>query len=159
MENKKIVKHLIDFQKAYFENCFSMMVRFQQQAENIFNIFHYFPGISEEGKKIMNDRTDAYKKWIDDLKKAMDEGYAKVEAFFEKNSMDMFKDQIGKMFNFYLQQANWMPQDLTKTMEELDATYKKGCDEFKKYVDQNIQSMQNFYNASDKPQIKTKKQK
>jgi hypothetical protein len=63
------------------------------------------------------------------------------------------------MFNIFLNQANWMPQDFKKAMEELAATYKKGRDEFKKYVDENIRRVEDFYSTAKKPQTKTKKQK
>jgi len=73
--------------------------------------------------------------------------------------MVMFQEQTEKMFNSFLNQANWMPQDLKKTMEELAATYKKGCDEFKKYVDENIWRMEYFSPITNKPQTKTKQKK
>jgi hypothetical protein len=85
--------------------------------------------------------TIAYKKGFDDLKKAIDEGYDKVEEFFDRNAMVMFQDQTDKMFNAFLNQKNWMPMDLKKTLEELTDMYKKGCGEFTKQVDENIQRM------------------
>ena len=159
MNNKEMLKQMIDLNKKSFDNCFSMMVTLQLQAENIFNFFRYFPITSDEGKKIMDQRTNAYKKWIDDLKKAMDEGYAKVEAFFDSDALNMFRNKNQRMFNSYLTGVNWMPQNLKKTMEELDATYKKGCDEFQQYVDENIKSLKNVYAIADKSQTKTKLRK
>jgi hypothetical protein len=159
MNNKEMLKQIIDLNKKSFDNCFLMMVTLQLQAENIFNFFHYFPIISDEGKKIMDQRTNAYKKWIDDLKKAMDEGYAKVETFFDSDATNLFHDKTQKMFNSYLTEVTWMPQNLKKTMEELDATYKKSCDEFNQYVDENIQSLKNFYAITDKSQTKTRQRK
>jgi len=159
MNNKEIMKQMINFQKESLENCFSMMVTLQLQAENIFNFFHYLPIMSDEGKKFMKQRTDAYKKWIDDLKKIMDDGYSRVEVFCDSNKMMMFRDHTEKMYDFYLNQAKWIPQDVKKTMEELDATYKKGCDEFKKYVDEYIRSLKNYYNFTHASQNKTNQQK
>jgi hypothetical protein len=156
MNNKEIMKQMINFQKESLENCFSMMVTLQLQAENIFNFFHYLPIMSDEGKKFMKQRTDAYKKWIDDLKKIMDDGYSRVEVFCDSNKMMMFRDHTEKMYDFYLNQAKWIPQDVKKTMEELDATYKKGCDEFKKYVDEYIRSLKNLYNTTHTSQTETK---
>ena len=156
MNNKDMMKQMIDFQKESLKNCFSMMVTLQLQAENIFNFFHYLPIMSDEGKKFMKQRTDAYKKWIDDLKKVMEEGYSRVEAFCDNNTMIMFRDHTEKMYKFYLNQANSIPQDLKKTMEELDTTYKKGCDEFKKYVDEYIRSLKNLYNTTHTSQTETK---
>lgn len=137
-----------------------MMVTIQDQAEKLMNTFvNQTPGISDEGKKVMNQWKNACKKGIDDFKKAIDEGYARIEAFFENNTMVKFQDQAENMFNSYLNQANWMPPDLKKTMEEFAATYKKSCEEFKKYVDENVWRMVNFSTTDMKSQTKTKKRK
>ena len=157
MNNRKIVKQLIASNKASFDNCFTIMVTLQQQAENIFNFFHYLPIMTDEGRKFMKQRTDAYKKWVDDLKKAMDEGYAKIEAFYDNNEMVNLEEQTKKMFNSCVNRANWMPPEVKKLLEELDAIYKKGCDEFQKYVEENRRQMENYYKNFYKSQTKTKK--
>ncbi len=156
MDNRKTVKQLIAFHKASFDNYFSIMVNLQQQAENIFNFFHYFPIMTEEGKKFINQRTDAYKKWVDELKKAMDEGYAKIEAFYDDKSMVNLQDQTKKLFTSCANPEVWMSPDVKKLLEELDAIYKKGCDEFQKYVETNRRQMENYYNNLHKTQNKTK---
>jgi hypothetical protein len=160
MDNKEIVKQMIDFHKASFENCFSMMVTLQGQAERLLNTFvDQTPGISDESKKVVNQWSGAYKKGIDDLRKAMDEGYSKAEIFFNNNAIVKFQDQAEKMFNSYLNQVNWMPPDLKKTLGELAATYKKSCDEFNKYVEENIWRMSTFSSFNNKSPKKTKSQK
>jgi len=155
-----MVKQAIDFHKKSFENCFSMMVTIQGQAEKLMKTFvDQAPGISDEGRKVMNQWKDACKKGIDDFKKAIDEGYARIEAFFENDTMAKLQDQAENMFNSYLNQANWLPPDFKKTVDDLTSTYKKSCDEFKKYVDENIRRMVNFPSANTKSQTGTKKQK
>ena len=71
----------------------------------------------------------------------------------------MFQEQTEKMFNSYLNQVNWTPPDLKKTMEDLTATYQKGCDDFKKHLDENIKRMGNVYSVADKTQENTKQKK
>jgi len=160
MDNKEMIKQAIDFHKKSFENCFSMMVTIQGQAEKLMKTFvDQTPGISDEGKKVMNQWKDACKKGMDDFKKAIDEGYARIEVFFENNAMASFQNQAENMFNSYLNQANWIPPDLKKTMEEFTAIYKKSCEEFKKYVDENVWRMVNFSANDKKSQTKTKRQK
>jgi len=156
MRNKEIVKQMINFQKESLENCFSMMVTLQLQAENILNFFHYLPVISDEGKKFMQQRTDAYKKWIDDLKKIMDEGYSRVEEFCDNNKMMTFREHTEHMYQFYLNQSKYISHDVKNTLEMMDATYKKGCDEFKKYVDDYVLSMKNVYYANQPPSTEKK---
>ena len=82
MDDRKMFKQLIEFHRISLTNCFSMMVMMQQQAENILNIFHYLPIMTDDGKKFMKQRADLYKKWIDDLKKAMDEGYDRICSLY-----------------------------------------------------------------------------
>jgi gas vesicle protein len=160
MDNKKMVKQMIDLHKTSFKNSFSTMVMLQNQAEKLMKtLVDHTPGISDEGKKVIDQWTDAYKKGIDDLKKAIDDGYDKIEAFFDSNAMVMLQDQTEKMFNAFLNQQNWMPQDLKKTMEELTAMYKKGCEDFKKNLDENIRRMENFYPVAKKAQENNKQKK
>jgi anti-sigma28 factor (negative regulator of flagellin synthesis) len=159
MDNKKMVKQMIDLHKTSFGNCFSTMVTLQDQAEKLMKTFvDHTPGISDEGKKVIDQWTDAYKKGVDDLKKAIDEGYYKVDEFFNSNAMVMLQDYTEKMFDAFLNQRNWMPIDLKKTMEELTATYKNGCDDFKKQVDESVQRMGKIFPANDKTQTNNKQQ-
>lgn len=158
MDNKEIMKQMIDFHKTTFENCFSMMTMVQGQSEKLLKTFSdQTPGINDENRKMIEQWSDAYKKGIKDFKKIMDEGYINMEKLFNSNSIDMFQEQAERMFNSYLNQINWIPPDLKKTMEEFAATYKKGCEEFKKYVDENIWRIQNFSPNVKKSPAKKKK--
>lgn len=158
MDNKKMMKQMIDLHKASFKNVFSTTVMLQNQAEKIMKtLVDHTPGINDEGKKVIDQWTDAYKKAFDDLKKAIDDGYDKVEEFFNSAAMMILQEQTEKMFDAFLNQKNWMPQDLKKTMEELTSTYTKGCDDFKKYFDENIKRMENSYSSANKTPTKDKK--
>lgn len=160
MDNKEIVKQMIDLHRTSFGNFFSVMVTLQDQAEKIMKSFlDHIPGITDEGKKVMEELNSVYKKNRDDFKKAVDEGYEKVEVFFDGNATTMFQDQTKKMFDLFSYQKNWMPFDFMKHMEELAAMYKKGYDEFNKQIEENIQRMGEFSSAANKPQTKTKQQK
>ena len=157
MDNKEIVKQMIDLHKTSFGNVFSTMVTLQDQAEKIMKTFvDQTPGITDEGKKVMDQLNSVYKKNRDDFKKAVDEGYEKVAVFFDGNAVAMFHDQTKKIFDLFSYQKNWMPFDFTKHMEELAAMYKKGYDEFNKQIDENIQRMGELSSVAKKPQTKTK---
>jgi gas vesicle protein len=160
MENKEIVKQMIDLYKISFENSFSAMVMFQDHAEKLLkNFIDHNPGMSDEGKKVIDQWNSVYKKGRDDFKKAMNEGYDKLETFFDNNSTFMFKDQSDNIFNTFSNQANWTPYDFKKAMEELASTYKNGYEELNKYVDKNVKNMGDFFSTTYKPQTKTKQQK
>jgi hypothetical protein len=161
MEKKEMIKQLIDLHKAAFENYFSMMVMLQDQTEKSFKPFiNNAPGMNNERKKCIDHWTNEYKKSRDDFKKAVDNGYDKVEAFFDYNAILQFQEQNEKIFNDFISQANWLPEDFKKATEDLAAIYKNGGNEFKKYVDKNINHVENFLSPANKPQRnKAKRQK
>ncbi|MFZ2396875.1 MAG: hypothetical protein WAW09_11385 [Smithella sp.] len=151
MDNKAIVKQMIDLHKTSFGNFFSTMVTLQDQAEKMMKTFvDRNPGITEEGKKVMEQLNSMYKKNCDDFKKAVDEGYEKIEVFFDGNAAAMFQDQTKKIFDLFSYQKNWMPFDFMKQMEDLAAMYKKGYDEFNKQIEENIQRVGEFSSAANK---------
>ncbi len=83
MDLEKIVKQTIDFQKATFDNTFNAMTMLQEQAERMSNMFlGQSQGLPEEGKKVIGEWVDAYKKGREDFKKSVDESFKKVEGFF-----------------------------------------------------------------------------
>lgn len=85
MEQKQMVKQMIDFNKTTFENTFNAITMLQDQAEKMANMFlQQATGIPEEGKKVLNEWTAAFKKGRDDFKKGVDENFKKVEDFFAK---------------------------------------------------------------------------
>jgi len=137
MRSKNTVKQMLDFHRATFENFFSLTAVLQCQAENIFNFFRYSPGMSGEIRAFMDKRIGSYRKEIDDLKKVMNEECAKAEKFFDNNTGVLFQDQTEKIFNSFLNRSKGMPHHLKKSLENLSAVYKTGCDEFKKYVEKN----------------------
>jgi len=152
MENKKIVNQMIDMHRKAFENCFSTILTLQEQAENLMKIFiDHVPGISDEGIRVMNQCADSYNKGLEELKKAIDEGYTRFETFFDSNTMVTFQDGTEQMFNALLNQKSWMPEDVRKIVEKLFANYMNGSDEFKKYFDENVWCLKHFPPVTGKP--------
>jgi Sec7-like guanine-nucleotide exchange factor len=150
MDNKQIVKQMMDLHKAALDNSFSTMAIFHDQAEKLLKTFiDNNPGMGDEGRKVMKQWFDVYKKGRDDFKKAMDEGHSKIEAFLNSDPKNMFKDPNEMMFNNFLNQANWMPNDFKKATEDLTGMYKKGFDEFKKYADENMNHMKDFFSIAE----------
>ena len=87
MEPLKMAKQMIDFQKATFDNTFEAMVLLQDQTERMAATFMeqatFFP---EEGKKMVRDWVQTFKKGREEFKKAVDESFAKVEAYFTQTA-------------------------------------------------------------------------
>ena len=83
MDQKKIAKQMIDFNKTAFDNIFSSMIMLQEQAEKMTStLLNQATGLPDEGKKVINEWIKAYKKGREDYKKAVDESFEKVEDFF-----------------------------------------------------------------------------
>lgn len=83
MEPLKLAKQMIDFNKATFDNSFNTMVLIQEQMEKMVNSFlEQSTWLPEEGKKILNEWVAAYKKGREEFKKAVNESYKKVDAYF-----------------------------------------------------------------------------
>ena len=83
MEPLKMAKQMIDFQKATFDNTFEAMVLLQDQTERMVGTFmEQTTFLPEEGKKMLREWVQTFKKGREEFKKAMDEGFGKVEAYF-----------------------------------------------------------------------------
>ncbi len=84
MIDNRIAKQVIEFQKATFENTFSAISMLQDQAEKATNMLlqtSVWP-VPEEGKKMLNEWVQAFKKGRDEYKKAVDENFKRMESFF-----------------------------------------------------------------------------
>ncbi len=83
MEQSKIAKQMIDFQKATFDNTFNAMTMLQDQTEKMVNMFlEQATWLPDHGKKALNEWVQAFKKGREDFKKAVDESFRKVDDFF-----------------------------------------------------------------------------
>ena len=84
MDQKKLFKQMLDFNKSAFENSFNAMVMLQEQAERAANtILDQATWLPEDGRKAIKQWADSYKKGRDDFKKLIDENYSRVETYFE----------------------------------------------------------------------------
>ncbi len=85
MDQQKMFKQMIDFQKSTFDNSFNAMATLQEQGEKMTRAFldqaHWLPG---EGKKAINDWIETYKTGRQSFKKTVEDNFSKVEEFFDK---------------------------------------------------------------------------
>jgi hypothetical protein len=83
MDQQKMFKQMMEFQKATFDNSFNAMSKLQEQGEMMVQTFiDQSPWLPEEGKKAIKDWIKAYQKGREDFKKTVDTNYQKVEDFF-----------------------------------------------------------------------------
>ncbi len=94
MDQKQIVKQMIEFNKTAFDNTFNAMAVLQDQTEKL--IFHFLekaPWFPAEGKKAINEWVSACKKGREEFKKNANESYKKVTDYFAKaKKEEMRKD-------------------------------------------------------------------
>ena len=84
MEPEQIAKEMIDFNKTAFDNSFKAMFVLQDQTEKMVSMFiEQTAFIPEEGKKLVIDWINTYKKGRDEFKNSADESFKKVESFFK----------------------------------------------------------------------------
>jgi 4-alpha-glucanotransferase len=66
------------------------------------------------------------------------------------NAMCMFREHNQKMATSLLDQATWMPEQGKKAITEWMKSYNKGCEDFKKIVDQNYQNLEKYFTGFSK---------
>jgi len=78
-----MTKQIITFQKTVFENTFNTVSTVQDQTEKLTGDFlTQLPWVNEEGRKVISNSTEFYKKARTDFKKAVDDGFVKMEELF-----------------------------------------------------------------------------
>ena len=83
MDQKQILKQMIEFNKTTFDNSFNAMVMVQEQTERMVSTFLVqSTWLPDEGKKVISDWVKAYNKGREDFKKLVDQSYKRVEDFF-----------------------------------------------------------------------------
>jgi len=82
MTPKELLKQMVNFNKAAFENSFNTMLILQEQMERMSRVYvDQTTGISAETKSAVNEWTQLYKKGLTDFKAMIEENFKKVEAF------------------------------------------------------------------------------
>jgi hypothetical protein len=83
MEPTTMAKQTLAFQRSLFENSFTAMKMVQDQTEKMLSTFlGQMSWVPDEGKKAITESIEFYKKARDDFKKAVDNGFAKMEEMF-----------------------------------------------------------------------------
>ncbi len=83
MEQKQIIRQVTEFNKAIFDSAFNNMIVMQDQAEKMFSRFlDKAPWLPEDGKKVLDDWMNTYKKGREEFKSSVDDSYKKVTDFF-----------------------------------------------------------------------------
>jgi hypothetical protein len=83
MDQKKLVKQMIDFYKTTFDNTYTALSIMQEQTERMTNMFlDQATSLPPEGKKALQEWMKAYKKGCEEFKKNVDDNFKKAENIF-----------------------------------------------------------------------------
>jgi hypothetical protein len=66
------------------------------------------------------------------------------------NALVTLQEQTEKMVNAFLDQATWLPEEGKKVTLDWIQAYRKGCEDFKKTVDENFKRVEDFIASSGK---------
>ena len=82
MDQKEILKQMMQFNKSAVENSFNALSIVQEQNEKIISTFlDQASWVPEDGRKGIKDWSEMYKKGYTDFKKMIDDYYQKVEGY------------------------------------------------------------------------------
>ena len=83
MDQKQVLKQMIDFNKAAFNNTFNAFVMLQEQAESMSNtLLTQATWLPQEGKNAIEELVKNSKTGRETFKKTVDESFKKVGDFF-----------------------------------------------------------------------------
>lgn len=83
MEQKKLFKEMVNFQKTAFDNSFKAIITVQEQGEKMVTVFlTQASWLPKDGKKAITDWIDVCKKRRDDFRDVVEESFSKVQDYF-----------------------------------------------------------------------------
>jgi hypothetical protein len=83
MEQKNVVKQMIQYNKTVFDTTFNSMAMLQDQMEKTTSMFlEQASWLPAEGRKVVEEWLKAYKKGRENFRSTADESFKKVEKFF-----------------------------------------------------------------------------
>jgi hypothetical protein len=84
----------------------------------------------------MMDHKQIAKQMVQFNKTAFDNSFKAMSLVYEQNE---------KMMQAFMGQAGWIPEEGRKALQDWMGSYKKGCDDFKKMVDDNYAKVEAFF--------------
>lgn len=82
-QRKQMLKQMIEFNQAMFNNTCNAIALAQDQFEKIAgNVLNQATWLPDEGRKAIEQWVESYKTGRDNFKKYVDESYKKVEEYF-----------------------------------------------------------------------------
>jgi len=87
MDMTQMIKQMVEFQKTTFNNAFSTLTMFQDQADKLVNTFmDQNPAIPQQTKEAFRGWLDMCKKARDDYKKTIDDSFKNLESYVSSST-------------------------------------------------------------------------
>jgi len=144
MEPVKIAKQMIDFQRTTFGTSFNAVAMLQEQTEKMFNTsLEQTFWVPEEGRKIINEWLESYKKGRENFKKAVDENFRKIDLGDEgAKEMEEKITKVDEDINLMgsrlaaLEKRDWPQEVVTTLLKKKILTAKEDLKPLKKALNQ-----------------------
>lgn len=82
---REFQRQVIEYQKATIEGTFDAIVAFQDQQEQFVNsLLERTSVLPEEGKEVITEWIETFKRGREDFKKTLDHSYELVENYFDR---------------------------------------------------------------------------
>lgn len=83
MDQKQIIKQMVEFNQSAFDNAFDAIVTIQDQTEQIAEkMMDQADWMPEEGRKVIDNWVDVFKTSRQNLKVQIDNNYKQIEKLF-----------------------------------------------------------------------------
>jgi hypothetical protein len=84
MDQKQMLKQMIEFNQAAFNNTFNAMIMLQEQFERVAStVMEQATWLPAEGRSAIENWVQSYKTGRDNYIQYMEESYQQVEKFFQ----------------------------------------------------------------------------
>jgi polyhydroxyalkanoate synthesis regulator phasin len=123
METEKLAEQIIDFNRTTFDTSFNAMAMLQEQTEKMLSTsLEQTFWVPNEGRRMIDEWLEAYKRGRDDFKKAVEENFQKIdfggdEAKGMEEKMTQLHEDINVMGSRLaaLEKRDW-PQEVVNTL-------------------------------------------
>jgi len=131
MGKRETMRQMIDIFKKSFDNFFATIVLYQNQEEKLLkNFVENTPGISDEGRKVIDQWCNVYQKGIVNFKNVIDNGYTQIETLLDLDAVFLSQDLSEKMLSTFICQQNLVSKNyFNDIMREWIGLYNKNMEE------------------------------
>jgi chromosome segregation ATPase len=144
MEQARIAKQMIDFQRTTFDTSFNAMAMLQEQTEKMLNTsLEQTFWVPEEGRKIISECLESYKKGRENFKMAVDENFRKIDSGDEgAKEMEEKISKVDEDINLMgsrlaaLEKRDWPQEVVTALLKKKILTAKEDLEPLKKALNQ-----------------------